>query len=180
MTAYTIGHSTHPFSRLVDLLEGVGVGRLADVRTVPRSRRVPHFDRESLEAEVPAAGVDYLHIPELGGWRSPRRELEDNAGWRNRSFRGYADHMRSEEFADGLARLVELAPERPTAIMCAEAAWWRCHRRLIADALVVRAWEVRHIGPDGRLAPHELTEFAVVGEGGALSYPPGESAQLGL
>jgi uncharacterized protein (DUF488 family) len=180
MTAYTIGHSTHPLSRLVELLWGAGVTCLADVRTVPRSRRVPQFNREALVAELPGAGLDYLHVPELGGWRSPRTELDDNAGWRNRSFRGYADHMRSPEFAAGLGRLTEVAAERPTAILCAEAAWWRCHRRLVADALLVRGWEVCHIAPDGRLARHELTEFAAVGEGGALSYPAPEGAQLGL
>jgi uncharacterized protein (DUF488 family) len=180
MTAYTIGHSTHSLARLLELLNGAEVACLADVRTVPRSRRVPQFNREALAADLPAAGLEYLHVPELGGWRSPQAGRDDNAGWRNRSFRGYADHMRSEEFAAGLARLSEVAAERPTAVMCAEAAWWRCHRRLIADALLVRAWEVRHIAPDGRLAPHELTEFAVVAEDGALSYPARGPEQLGL
>ena len=180
MTAYTIGHSTHALSRLVELLHGAGIRRLADVRTVPRSRRVPQFNRDTLGLELPAAGVDYLHVPELGGWRSPQAGLEDNAGWRNRSFRGYADHMRSQEFADGVDRLLALVAERPTAVMCAEGAWWRCHRRLIADALVVRGLEVCHVGPDGRLARHELTEFAAVGEGGELSYPAQGTEQLGL
>jgi uncharacterized protein (DUF488 family) len=180
VTVYTIGHSTHPLSRLLELLRGARIRCLADVRSVPRSRRVPQFNRESLAQDLPAAGIDYLCIPELGGWRSPEPGSHANAGWRNRSFRGYADHMRSDEFADGLARLTEAAASAPTAVMCAEAAWWRCHRRLVADALVARGWEVCHIGPEGRLSRHELTEFAVVGEGGALSYPARDGDQLRL
>jgi uncharacterized protein (DUF488 family) len=180
MTIYTIGHSTHPLSRLVELLRVHGIDCLVDVRTVPRSRRVPQFNSEALAEALPGAGIDYLQQKELGGWRSPQRDLDDNAGWGNRSFRGYADHMRSDEFAAGLERLEEVAAARATAIMCAEAAWWRCHRRLIADALVVRGWEVCHVGSDGRLARHELTEFAVRGEDAALSYPAPESPQLEL
>jgi uncharacterized protein (DUF488 family) len=180
MTVYTIGHSTHSLERLVELLSERGVSGLVDVRTAPRSRRTPQFNREALRSELPNASIEYLHVPELGGWRSPRSDSEENAGWRHRSFRGYADHMSSEEFATGLARLSEVAGERPTACMCAEAPWWRCHRRLIADALVARGWEVVHIGPDGRVARHELTEFALVGEGGRVTYPSGVAKLLGL
>jgi uncharacterized protein (DUF488 family) len=180
MTLHTIGHSTHSLTRLVELLRAHGIECLADVRTVPRSRRVPQFNRDALAAELPPAGIEYIHLKELGGWRSPVAGLEDNAGWRNRSFRGYADHLRSNEFATGLARLLEVAAERPTAVMCAEASWWRCHRRLIADALVVRGWDVGHVGPDGRLTEHELTAFAVVGEEGELSYRAEAGEQLGL
>jgi uncharacterized protein (DUF488 family) len=180
VTIYTIGHSTHPPPRLLELLDAHGVTRVADVRRAPRSRRTPQFNAETLRPELPAAGVDYVHLPELGGWRSPIAGSEENAGWRNRSFRGYADHMGSDEFAAGLERLVALAAERPTAAMCAEAPWWRCHRRLVADALSARGWEVCHIGPDGGLARHELTEFAVVGEGGRVTYPPDEGDQLAL
>ncbi len=180
MRVYTIGHSTHSLDRLVELLAEHGVSRLVDIRTAPRSRRTPQFNQERLRRELPPAGIDYLHLPELGGWRSPRPDSEVNAGWRNRSFRGYADHMGSEEFAAGLARLSEAATERPTAAMCAEGPWWRCHRRLVADALVAQGRAVCHIGPDGRLAPHELTEFAVVAEGGRLTYPTSGGEQLGL
>jgi uncharacterized protein (DUF488 family) len=180
MTVYTIGHSTHSLERLLELLYEHGVSRLADIRTAPRSRRTPQFNRETLLCELPDAGIDYMHVPDLGGWRSPRRDCEANAGWRNRSFRGYADHMASEEFAAGLARLGEAAAERPTAAMCAEAPWWRCHRRLVADALVARGWEVSHIGSDGRVARHELTEFALVGESGRVTYPATGGEQLGL
>ncbi len=153
---------------------------LVDVRTAPRSRRTPQFNAEALAESLPPAGIGYLHLPELGGWRSPDAGREENAGWRNRSFRGYADHMSSAEFAAGLDRLSAVARERPTAIMCAEAAWWRCHRRLVSDALVARGWRVCHVGADGRLAEHELTEFAVVGEDGGLRYPPEGGEQLGL
>ena len=180
MTVYTIGHSTHSLERLVELLSEQGVSRLADVRTAPRSRHTPQFNLEALCGELPDAGIDYLHVPELGGWRSPRRDAEENAGWHNRSFRGYADHMGSEEFASGLARLSEAAAERPTAAMCAEAPWWRCHRRLVADAFVARGWEVCHIGPDGRVGRHGLTEFALVGEGGRVTYPPSGAHRLWL
>jgi uncharacterized protein (DUF488 family) len=180
MTAYTIGHSTHALETLVELLHSHGLEVLCDVRRAPRSRRAPQFAREALEESLPAAGLAYLRLPELGGWRSPVTGRDENAGWSNRSFRGYADHMSTPEFAAGLGRLIEVARERPAAVMCAEAAWWRCHRRLIADALVAGGWEVLHIGPDGRLSSHELTEFAVIGDDGGLVYPPGGAEQLVL
>jgi uncharacterized protein (DUF488 family) len=180
MTVYTIGHSTHALARLLELLATHRVTRLADVRRVPRSRRTPQFNADALALELPAAGVDYVHLPELGGWRSPHASSAENAGWRNRSFRAYADHMGSEEFAAGLESLGALAGERPTAAMCAEALWWRCHRRLVADALCARGWEVCHIDAGGRLARHELTDFAVVGEGGRIRYPAGGGEQLGF
>ena len=169
MVLFTVGHSTHPLEALVRLLERHDVRLLADVRTAPRSRRTPQFNTEALAEALPAAGIGYEHLPALGGWRKPRPG-SPNDGWRNTSFRGYADHMASEEFAAGLERLTALGAERRTAIMCAEAVWWRCHRRLVADALAIRGWDVQHIGADGRVAPHELTPFAAV-EGEAISYP---------
>jgi uncharacterized protein (DUF488 family) len=138
---------------------------LADVRRHPGSRRLPWFGRESLEA---ALGERYVHLPELGGRRRPV-ESSPNSGWRNPQFQGYADHMGSEEFAAGVERLLSL--RRPVAAMCAEGPWWRCHRRLLADALVARAITVEHVMPDGRLSAHELTDFAVV-ERGRVTYPP--------
>lgn len=180
MTIYTVGHSTHDLPRLIELLTGHDVTCLADVRTAPRSRRTPQFNSETLAQSLPQAGIEYLHLAELGGWRSPKRGADENAGWRNRSFRGYADHMGSPEFVAGLLRLTGAASERSTAMMCAEAAWWRCHRRLVSDALVARGWVVCHIGSDGRLARHELTEFATVGEGGRVRYPREGGEQLGL
>jgi uncharacterized protein (DUF488 family) len=153
-TIHTVGHSTHPLERLIELLRGHGVGLLVDVRTVPRSRRSPHVDARALGPALEAGGIAYRHMPSLGGWRRPRPD-SPNLGWRNAAFRGYADHMQGPEFA---------------AVMCAEALWWRCHRRLVADALAVRGWRVRHIGPDGTDADHVLTPFARP-EGDALLYP---------
>jgi len=138
---------------------------IADVRRFPRSRRHPHFNIETL----PPALERYEHFPELGG----RRRViagSPNDGWEVAAFQGYADHMATPEFQRGLDRLEALAREVRTAFMCAEAPWWRCHRRLVSDALVVGGWDVRHILPDGGSAPHELTAFAVV-EGTSITYP---------
>jgi uncharacterized protein (DUF488 family) len=182
---HTIGHSTRERDELVALLRAHGVDAIADVRRFPGSKRLPHFNAEALRA---ALGPNYEHFPELGGRRS-RVPGSPNGGWEVAAFQGYADHMASEEFARGLARLEAwarepplgsklpgLAPGRSVAVMCAEAPWWRCHRRLLADALLVRGWDVRHIlGPE-RAPAHELTEFAHV-EDGRLTYPP---AQLTL
>jgi len=148
-----------------------GIGLVADVRAYPTSRRVPDASREALERWLPEEGIEYVHVPELGGRRRARPGSTENAGWRSDAFRAYADHMRSDEFRGGLERLEKAARERPTAVMCAEGLWWRCHRRLISDALHARGWDVRHILPDGKLAEHELPEFALV-EGHELSYPP--------
>ena len=138
---------------------------IADVRRFPRSRRHPHFNTEALAEELPR----YAHFPELGG---RRRAVpgSPNDGWEVAAFQGYADHLATPEFATGLARLEGLAREVPTAVMCAEGPWWRCHRRLVCDALLVRGWDVRHILPGGGLTAHELTEFAVV-DGERITYP---------
>jgi len=149
------------------------VAALADVRAQPGSRRLPQFNQGLLERELPERGIAYVHLAELGGRRRPAADTP-NRGWRVEAFRGYADHMASAEFATGLARLEGLASARATAAMCAEALWWRCHRRLVADALNVRGWTVHHIAPDGATTAHELTPFAVVGAEGAISYPPAQ------
>jgi uncharacterized protein (DUF488 family) len=148
---------------------------LADVRRFPSSRRMPWFNEGTLAALLGEAGIEYVHLPELGGRRRPLPG-SPNGGWRVGQFQGYADHMTSAEFAAGVERLERLARERRTAAMCAEAPWWRCHRRLLSDALVARDWEVLHVGARGELERHALTDFAVV-EGGAVTYPP---AQAGL
>ena len=167
---FTVGHSTHELEGLVAILRRNGVARIADVRTVPKSRRLPQFNSESLRRELPAQGIDYVHIPELGGFRRPLRD-SPNGGWENGSFRGYADHMRTPQFHAGLDDLLALSQSERTAVMCAEALWYRCHRRLISDALVARGVPVWHIGFDGRLQRHSLTEFAVV-DGSEVTYPP--------
>lgn len=170
MEIWTAGHSTHSLPELVALLRGAGVEALADVRTVPRSRRHPHFAREALARELPARGLRYRHIKRLGGWRRAQPG-SPNGGWDNDAFQGYADYALTAEFRAGLDELTELAREARTAVMCAEGLWWRCHRRLIADQLLVRGWRVVHIAPDGGQTEHELTSFAVV-DGERITYPP--------
>jgi len=141
---FTIGHSTHPIEEFVHLLQAHGVEQLIDIRTVPRSRTNPQFNRETLPNSLKAAGIGYLHMPALGGLRHPRAD-SPNTAWRNASFRGYADYMQTAEFAAAIDRLVELGSQTQVAIMCAEAVPWRCHRSLIADALVARGMEVREM-----------------------------------
>jgi len=168
---HTIGHSTRTQDELLALLADADVGGIADVRAFPSSRRHPHFNRGALKSWMPEAGVQYVWIPALGGRRQPVARSR-NGGWRESAFQGYADHMASPEFAGGLAALERLARERRVAIMCAEAVWWRCHRRLIADALTVRGWHVEHLGVGDQRALHELPAFAFVGVDGELTYPP--------
>jgi uncharacterized protein (DUF488 family) len=140
------------------------------VRTVPRSSRHPQFDGGALAETLSAHAIAYWHERALGGFRRPRPD-SPNVGWRHPSFRGYADHMSSPEFSEALDRLQTMASEQATCIMCAEAQWWRCHRRLISDALTVRTWRVIHLGL-GQPVEHELTPIAVVGPSGSLTYPP--------
>jgi uncharacterized protein (DUF488 family) len=173
--AFTIGHSTHALDAFLALLARHGVRGIADVRRFPGSRRHPHFSREALAGALAPRGIAYSHLEALGGRRSVAPG-SPNGGWENAAFQGYADHMASPAFATGLAELEALAAAAPTAVMCAEALWWQCHRRLVSDALVARGWAVDHIGPDGRLTTHELTAFATVADG-RLTYP---AAQLRL
>jgi uncharacterized protein (DUF488 family) len=167
---WTVGHSSHTLDAFVALLAAHAIALVADIRTVPKSRRHPHFHTDALAQSLPARGVAYLHLPHLGGWRRAASD-SPNGAWRNRSFRGYADYAMGDAFADGLAQLRELAAHQLTAMMCSEALWWRCHRRLIADRLTVAGHTVWHIGSDGRLSAHRLTPFATVGADGQLMYP---------
>ena len=159
----TIGHGTRPVEELIALLRAHDMAQLADVRTIPRSRRNPQFGREALAASLATAGIAYVLMPGLGGLRKARPGSV-NLGWRNAAFRGYADYMETAEFARSLEALVELARRQPTAIMCAETVPWRCHRSLIADALAARGIAVLHIVTAGRAEPHELTPFAALEE----------------
>jgi uncharacterized protein (DUF488 family) len=169
---YTVGHSTHAIEAFLALLEGAGVEAIADVRRYPGSRRNPQFAAAALRASLAEAGRDYHELgEELGGRRRPAKG-SPNGGWRVEQFRGYADHMASAVFADGLERLERIAAARPTAVMCAEGDWHRCHRRMVADAMLVRGWHVAHLRPGGELEAHELTGFAVVA-GERITYPPG-------
>ena len=142
---------------------------LADVRTIPRSRRNPWFASDALAEALPASGIRYVHLPALGGLRHARKD-SPNAAWRNASFRGYADYMQTSEFEEGLAELRAACLQATTAIMCAEAVYWRCHRSLIADIATVRGAQVQHIMGPGKATPHRLTAFAKV-EGGRVTYP---------
>jgi uncharacterized protein (DUF488 family) len=173
---FSIGHSTHELREFLRLLRAHHVGQLADVRAHPGSRRLPWFDLEALSRELPSYDLAYAHLPQLGGRRRPSRD-SPNGGWEVEGFRGYADHMASAEFSAGLEALRAMARRRATAMMCAEGLWWRCHRRLIADALTVDGWEVVHIGPDGGTTIHELTPFLVRDEG-RLTYPPAQASLL--
>jgi uncharacterized protein (DUF488 family) len=170
---YTVGHSTRSLDELAALLSEPGVGELVDVRSAPGSRRNPHLAARSLAAALPARGIDYTHEPRLGGFRRPRPD-SPNGGWQHQAFRGYADHMAGEEFRGGLERLLTIARSRTACVMCAEAQWWRCHRRLIADALLVRGFRVLHLGLGSSPAEHQLTPFAVVGEDLQITYPPAQ------
>jgi uncharacterized protein (DUF488 family) len=166
---FTIGHSTHPWEEFLSLLRAHGIERLIDVRTVPRSRHNPQFNRETLAAKLRGARIGYVHLKTLGGLRHANRDSV-NTGWRNASFRGYADYMQTPEFDRALQRLVKLARTKRSAIMCAEAVPWRCHRSLIADALTIRKIPVFHITSASKPRTHSLTPFAEV-RGQAITYP---------
>ncbi|HEY6004474.1 MAG TPA: DUF488 domain-containing protein [Anaeromyxobacter sp.] len=166
---FAVGHSTRPIDELIALLRGAGVAVVADVRTIPRSRANPQFEGPALARALSAAGIGYAHLPRLGGLRRARKD-STNAAWRNASFRGYADHMQTPEFEEGLCELRALAKEGPVALLCAEAVPWRCHRSLLADALAARGVLVQHIVGVGRTAPHRITPFARV-EGRRVTYP---------
>ncbi len=169
LTVLTIGHSTRTIEDFVRLLEAHQVQRLVDVRTVPRSRHNPQFNRETLPESLRKAGIHYTHLQGLGGLRHARKDSV-NLGWRNASFCGYADYMQTTEFEGNLEKLLEMARRERVAIMCAEAVPWRCHRSLIADALLARGVEARHIASAIRAEPHRLTPWAVVKER-RITYP---------
>ena len=168
MAFFSVGHSTRSLEELTELLRQHEVTLLVDVRTIPGSRRMPHFSRAALASALPERGVEYVHLPELGGLRRPRPD-SPNTAWRNASFRGYADYMAEHGFQHALERLIDLGRDRHLAIMCAEAVPWRCHRSLIADALLVRGIEVCHILGPGSAQAHRLTPFARV-ERDRLTY----------
>ena len=168
----TVGHSTRPIEEFIELLVAHGVTQLVDVRSVPRSRHNPQFNIDSLPASLANAGIGYAHAPGLGGFRHAAADSA-NAGWRNLSFRGYADYMQTADFAADLTSLIELARHDRVALMCAEAVPWRCHRSLIADALLVHGITSCEVASPKRLQTHRLTPFARV-TGLELSYPPPE------
>jgi uncharacterized protein (DUF488 family) len=168
VTLWTIGHSTRPIEDFLALLAEADIERLVDVRRFPGSRRHPQFAQQALAASLARQGIGYEHVPELGGHRKPRAD-SPNLAWKNDAFRGYADYMMTAEFTNAIARLLELAGERRTAIMCAEAVWWRCHRGLIADYLKAAGHDVRHLMGPGKIQPHPFTSAAELVDG-RLSY----------
>lgn len=169
MTIFTIGHSTRTLEEFLELLKTHDVALVIDVRTVPRSRHNPQFNKETLPDSLKPAGIRYVHMPDIGGLRRPKQDSVNNA-WRNKSFRGYADYMQTKEFTENLLNLIALARENRAAVMCAEALPWRCHRSLISDALVVRHIKVEHILTKENTVQHRLSEWARV-DGTRITYP---------
>jgi uncharacterized protein (DUF488 family) len=166
----TIGHSNRPLEELIAMLQAHGADLLVDVRTIPKSRHNPQFNSDALPQPLAAAGIGYVHMPGLGGLRHPRPD-SPNTGWRNLSFRGYADYMQTPEFEQNLNQLLKRTQEHRAAIMCAEAVPWRCHRSMIADALAARGVAVFHIISTHKAGPHKMTAFARM-EGDKVIYPP--------
>jgi uncharacterized protein (DUF488 family) len=176
---HTIGHSTRSAEEFLALLLSAGIAVLVDVRRYPGSRRYPHFNRAAMRSWLADAGIEYLHMPELGGRRAAQAESA-NTYWRNAAFRAYADYLSTAEFVQALERLEQLAEARRPVIMCAEAVPWRCHRQLIADALVARGLEVRHIISERSAEAHALNPGAQVDSSGRISYPGAGSTQSSL
>jgi uncharacterized protein (DUF488 family) len=173
---FTVGHSTLPIERFVGLLHAYGIECLADIRTVPRSRHNPQFNAEPLADALRAGNIEYVPLAALGGLRHPRKD-SPNTGWRNESFRGYADYMQTEGFHGGLDALIQMSRHKRVAIMCAEAVPWRCHRSLVADALTVRSIPAIDILSETSHRMHKLTPFARV-EGTTITYPPDQALLL--
>jgi uncharacterized protein (DUF488 family) len=170
---FTIGHSTRPIGAFIDLLQAAGVRRLVDVRTVPRSRTNPQYNADALSERLNDAQIGYRPMPELGGLRGRQRDVPPatNAFWENASFHNYADYAMHAAFQSGLAELRRLGQEEPCAIMCAEAVWWRCHRRIIADYLIAAGEQVFHILGPGHVEVAHITPTAKPGPAGTLTYP---------
>lgn len=173
---YTIGHSNRSIEDFIQILEAHRIGCVADVRTIRRSRHNPQFNADALEQSLKEAKILYVSLPRLGGLRKPRKDSR-NLGWRNASFRGFADYMETPEFEEDIRELVALVKEKRTAIMCAEALYWRCHRSLIADALLARGITCRHIFDDQKVEPHRLTPFGRMAEG-RVTYPTDQASLL--
>ncbi len=178
---YTIGHSTRPVSEFIEILRAAAVTRVVDVRRIPWSLRNPQFDMAVLPVTLARAGIEYVHLAALGGRRVKDKHARQavNAGWENQSFRNYADHARTKPFQEGLRELLEMASLQACAIMCAEAVWWRCHRRIISDHALARGVPVVHLLTRTTQMPASLTSFAVVNADGTLSYPAPRPSRAG-
>lgn len=168
-TIYTIGHSTHSLADFLDMLKSFEIEVLADIRGLPGSRKFPQFDKEELEISLEENGIHYLHLTDLGGRRRVKKDSR-NTRWNNASFRGYADYMETPEFEKGMEELEKIAAEKPTAIMCAEAVWWRCHRSMISDYLKAKEWTVLHIMAAGKTQEHSYTSPARIADGKVVYF----------
>jgi uncharacterized protein (DUF488 family) len=168
-TLYTIGHSTLSFEEFANILRSFNIGLVVDVRTIPGSRHNPQFNQTNLEQELTTHAIGYLHLKELGGLRHTTKS-SINTGWKNSSFRGFADYMQTGGFQSGLQQLIELLPKNQIAIMCAEAVPWRCHRSLIGDAMLVRGFHVEDIMAEKSSRPHKITPWAII-DGETITYP---------
>ena len=166
---FSIGHGARTFDAFLALLRDAGIERVVDVRTAPGSRKHPHFGKDALRDALAGEGIAYVWEPDLGGFRTPKPDSRHTA-MRNAGFRGYADHMETETFRAARDRLVESSRGTPTAYMCAESVWWRCHRRMLSDSLLAAGHEVRHVMDRGKLEPHRLHPAARVEPGGTLVY----------
>lgn len=173
---FTVGHSTKTAEEFISLLQAHAVTLLLDIRTVPRSRTNPQFNKDALPQTLAQAGIRYQHVPELGGLRKPNKD-SINLGWRNLSFRGYADYMQTPQFSHAIDHLLSLAEDHQVALMCAEAVPWRCHRSLVSDALTVRGIPVEELSSIKKRQPHKLTRFAAV-SGSKLTYPSDDSGVI--
>lgn len=167
-TVYTIGHSTRSFEEFLALLNSFGIKVVADIRKMPGSRKLPHFDQEQLRKNLNENDVEYVYLEDLGG-RRKQSKTSKNTAWRNKSFQAYADYMETETFETGAEKLKLLAREKPTAMMCSEAVWWRCHRSLVSDYLKAQGWKVLHIMSEGKATEHPHTSPAKVHDG-KLTY----------
>ena len=156
---YTIGHSTRSLVEFLDMLQSFDIKILADIRSLPGSRKFPQFDKENLKISLEEAGIQYIHLADLGGRRKAKKDSKNNR-WNNDSFRGYADYMETEEFESAILKLEHIALEQPTAYMCSEAVWWRWHRTMVSDYLKAIGWTVLHIMASGKVQKHRYTELA--------------------
>lgn len=165
---YTIGHSTHTFDEFLNMLQSFNIETVADIRSLPGSRKFPQFNKENLEISLKSNGINYLHLIDLGGRRKVKKDSKNNR-WRHKAFKGYADYMETPDFEAGIENLEQIAMKQTTAFMCSEAVWWRCHRSMVSDFLKVRGWKVMHIMSKGKAQEHPYTAPAII-KNGRISY----------
>lgn len=168
-TIYTIGHSTHSLDEFLNMLRSFDIKILADIRSLPGSRRFPQFDMENIKRSLKETGIQYIHLADLGGRRKMKKDSKNNR-WNNDSFRGYADHMETKEFENAIVKLENIALEQPTAYMCSEAVWWRCHRSMVSDYLKAKGWAVLHIMATAKVQEHKYTSPARIVDGNVFYY----------